>query len=315
MGKSERKEVVCYWCLTLRINGINILRIVLAVGWEIVSSLSQEASFFMYDKQYYLRRADNAVEGPYDVVTLLCRYRAGKYPGNTSIYDEQIDQWMPINRGIVEVEKELRFPMPSSQTYSSSMLNLPSVHDDILFHPCDPGMSDVNPLKGRKIPSENFLDAFFWLLCSLSVLFLLSLILFSTSRFFPVYLLVAMLAPLVIKILFFTRLYKAWEVLQNLHDPKIPTPGKAVGFLFIPLYNIYWVFVTFCRIAPLGNKLLRRPKYISRWPFVIYSVSICSFWLIPVWGIVADVIFIPILLYYINKLIITYKRYISVLYS
>jgi hypothetical protein len=278
----------------------------------------------MYDKQYYLRRADNAVEGPYDVVTLLCRYRAGKYPADTFICAEQMDQWMPINRGIVEVEKELRSPMPSSHTYPSSMSNFPSVHDDILFHPCNSDMAYVDPLNGKEIPSGAFRDAFFWLVCILSVLSLLPFILMVAAGVSDVYeyllyspiTLVAMVASLVVKVLFFTRIYKTWEFLQNLHDPKIPTPGKAIGFLFIPLYNIYWVFVTFCKIAPLGNKLLKRPNYIPRWPFVTYSFVVC---LLPseiyVWPLVVHAVFSIIVLYYINKLMITYKRYISALYS
>ncbi len=36
-------------------------------------------------------------------------------------------------------------------------------------------------------------------------------------------------------------LYRAWYALQDGHART--TPGKAVGFMFIPFYNFYWMFV------------------------------------------------------------------------
>jgi hypothetical protein len=38
-------------------------------------------------------------------------------------------------------------------------------------------------------------------------------------------------------------LYKAWQVIQD-GQPRT-TPGKAVGFLFIPFFNLYWMFVAY----------------------------------------------------------------------
>lgn len=38
-------------------------------------------------------------------------------------------------------------------------------------------------------------------------------------------------------------LYRYWRVMQPYTT--LTTPGKAVGFLFIPFYNLYWVFVAY----------------------------------------------------------------------
>ncbi len=35
-------------------------------------------------------------------------------------------------------------------------------------------------------------------------------------------------------------LYKMWDAIQD--GPARTTPGKAVGFMFIPLFNLYWMF-------------------------------------------------------------------------
>jgi len=40
--------------------------------------------------------------------------------------------------------------------------------------------------------------------------------------------------------IFNTVVYKAWEAIQNGHART--SPGKAVGFLFIPCFSLYWMF-------------------------------------------------------------------------
>ena len=55
----------------------------------------------------------------------------------------------------------------------------------------------------------------------------------------PVYILAVVFAMIL--------LFKCWKALPEAH--RKTTPGKAVGFLFIPLYNFYWVFVSFPALA------------------------------------------------------------------
>ena len=52
-------------------------------------------------------------------------------------------------------------------------------------------------------------------------------------------------------------LHRAWKVLQVLPGVR-STPGKAVGFLFIPLFNIYWLFVCYYGWAQDYNILKQR---------------------------------------------------------
>jgi len=49
-------------------------------------------------------------------------------------------------------------------------------------------------------------------------------------------------------------LYKAWAAIQG--DYARTTPGKAVGFLFIPVFNLYWLFQAFWGYARDYNKSL-----------------------------------------------------------
>ena len=45
----------------------------------------------------------------------------------------------------------------------------------------------------------------------------------------------------------FVLLYKFWRLVPA--NEAETTPGKAVGLLFIPFFNIYWTYVAFCKLS------------------------------------------------------------------
>lgn len=57
-------------------------------------------------------------------------------------------------------------------------------------------------------------------------------------------------------ILQFIYLYRAWDCLQP--GGATVTPGKAIGFLFIPFFNIYWFFVAYGQLAKEWNAVVSR---------------------------------------------------------
>jgi hypothetical protein len=57
-------------------------------------------------------------------------------------------------------------------------------------------------------------------------------------------------------------LHKAWSATQSLRnlserDHAMPTPGEAVGLLFIPVLNVGWLFVACVGLAVRANRLHR----------------------------------------------------------
>lgn len=50
-------------------------------------------------------------------------------------------------------------------------------------------------------------------------------------------------------------LYRFWQLIQD--GKARTTPGKAVGFMFIPFFNFYWVFVAFWGLAKDMNAYVR----------------------------------------------------------
>ncbi len=57
-------------------------------------------------------------------------------------------------------------------------------------------------------------------------------------------------------VVFSVLLYKVWALIQDGHART--TPERAVGFLFIPFFNLYWVFVAVHGLAVDLEQYLRR---------------------------------------------------------
>jgi hypothetical protein len=56
-------------------------------------------------------------------------------------------------------------------------------------------------------------------------------------------------------VIFYILLYRYWELIQD-GNPQT-TPGKAVGFCFIPFFNFYWNFVAIRGLAQDMNRYCR----------------------------------------------------------
>ena len=66
--------------------------------------------------------------------------------------------------------------------------------------------------------------------------------------------------------------YRAWTLLQA--GDVMTTPGKAVGFLFIPIFNLYWLFKVSYGFATTYNKLfvkgVEESNSLSTGIFIVY---------------------------------------------
>jgi len=68
---------------------------------------------------------------------------------------------------------------------------------------------------------------------------------FATEEPFPGVLIILMgfCAVIYSSVIMAIMVYKMWKAIQDGHART--TPGKAVGFLFIPFFNLYWIFQAF----------------------------------------------------------------------
>ena len=68
--------------------------------------------------------------------------------------------------------------------------------------------------------------------------------------------------------------YKMWKAIQDGHART--TPGKAVGFLFIPFFNYYWIFQAFWGFSVDYNAYIERHSIaVAKLPvnlFLTYAI-------------------------------------------
>jgi hypothetical protein len=67
----------------------------------------------------------------------------------------------------------------------------------------------------------------------------------------------------------FVKIYRAWALIQPLRridrgEVDMPTPGAAVGLLFVPFFNLYWNFVALYGLATRANKFMVRSGIDAR---------------------------------------------------
>ena len=103
-----------------------------------------------------------------------------------------------------------------------------------------------------------------------------------TTAFFLAGLALSVLAAIVALVL----LYRAWAQIQDgFHRT---TPGKAVGFLVIPLFNLYWVFIALVSLATGLNAFTSRHRIDAPRTIPGLAIAYCVLILcisIPIFGI------------------------------
>jgi hypothetical protein len=86
--------------------------------------------------------------------------------------------------------------------------------------------------------------------------------------------------------IWYLLLYKAWVVIQD--GKASTTPEKAVGYIFIPLYDFYWVFRAWYGLARDYN------RYVARYAFKAFKMREGLFLAFCILSICVPVLSIPI---------------------
>lgn len=100
----------------------------------------------------------------------------------------------------------------------------------------------------------------------------------SLSIGFILALIIGIITSMFSAILFYIYLYRAWTCLQA-GAPRT-TPGKAVGFLFIPFFNIYWFFVAINGLPKDWNRVvssyedLKTAPRLNETTFLLFCIGI-----------------------------------------
>lgn len=92
-------------------------------------------------------------------------------------------------------------------------------------------------------------------------------------------------------------MYRMWNQIQD--GPHRTTPGTAVGLLFVPLFNLYWIFVAYYGLAVDLNRYTSQKQIAA--PRVVEGLSMASCILlictcIPCLGALVAIVYLPLAL-------------------
>lgn len=91
-------------------------------------------------------------------------------------------------------------------------------------------------------------------------------------------------------IFWYVSLYRVWSMIPGKY--RSISPAKAVGYCFIPFYNIYWYFIAYGRLADDVNRYIiytKREGYSEIKLSKVLAISYCIFYILS---------FIPYLYYF-----------------
>jgi hypothetical protein len=166
-------------------------------------------------------------QGPIDEGTIQQLMQNRIVNANTMVWQVGMPAWAPLQ------STSLQALVPVS--------NLPPAAPPSALYSGVPYGYQVMPQAVINAGSLNQLFMVFWILLAVSLPLAFIIIGFFT----------AIAAGVIAYIL----LYRYWQVIQ---DGNVrTTPGKAVGYSFIPFFNFYWVFTAFHGLAQDMNRYAR----------------------------------------------------------
>jgi hypothetical protein len=182
----------------------------------------------------------NQQQGPVkeDVLKTLLQDRT--IDGSTLVWKEGMAQWTPL----AQTELARLIPTPTSMPTAAPVV------------PATPGYyqpynAQLQKPAAERIKELNYTFNAWWILLVsgvgailigvlISTLLLLGTTSSSTDFLVGLFSFLGVLALIAATVLQYILTYRYWETIQSIH-PRT-TPGKAVGYMFIPFFSIYWIW-------------------------------------------------------------------------
>jgi hypothetical protein len=175
---------------------------------------------------YY--ESNNQKQGPVNQDTIIGLFHNGVIDSSTRVCKEGTQDWKHL-----------------SETEFRSQIQEPNQKENSL-----------KQIKNRQVKLSTLRSLFRWWVA----LFISTLFFWVENFFFAIgnnvnfVSWVSNLISLTFAVLSLILLFKYWQINQDGYSKT--TPGKAVGFLFIPLFNIYWAFIAYGGLAGDQNQFI-----------------------------------------------------------
>lgn len=123
----------------------------------------------------------------------------------------------------------------------------------------------------------------------------------SIQRVNLVIVILANIGMFVQAVLFLIYLYKCWSLIHDGRRTRT-TPDRAVGFLFIPLFNYYWMFVALGSLPGEMNAYAKRHQIPARHAYGLPAMLACVLFILLVIPVFRWVILLPFAMLYLFTL-------------
>lgn len=204
------------------------------------------------NKMWYYQR-DNRQNGPIELVEVKRLITEGQINHETMVWQEGMTDWKPAG------QTELLGSLP-----------------EVASPPAAPPPIEEKSQQLNDIERLNNWFLIFWICLAAGI---------------PLSFVVIGLAGIIASVVFYCLiLHKCWSLIPT--DLAKTTPSKAVGFLFIPFFNLYWNFVAYYGLAQAINIETRRKKIsdkkVNEGLCIAYCILICCT-IIPYVGVLASI--------------------------
>lgn len=178
---------------------------------------------------YY--NVNNQPTGPIDDAAMQNLVKSGAIAPTTLVWQEGMAQWQTLGMTALAPLAPVANTPPVAPMQAYQPTQVPNY-----------GMA-VKPA-AMQIKEMNDMFMWYWI-CLIGIL------------------ITAGLSAIASMVLFYVILYRAWGLIQDGYART--TPGKAIGFCFIPFYNFYWMFEAIPGLVKdMNNFIARRNLPIQR---------------------------------------------------
>ena len=135
-----------------------------------------------------------------------------------------------------------------------------------------PKIRDYNKINGPSIKPRMLKNLFFvWIMFSaLNLIYKFFTVFVPNNTSLIVFNYIGSVISLSAVIMSYILLYCFWQIIQDGHA-RI-TPGRAIGFLFIPIFNIYWFFRIFLVLSLDQNRYITE-QYIDKPDVTVHKAN------------------------------------------
>ncbi len=202
---------------------------------------------------YY--NVNNQPTGPVDDATIQSLIKSGAVLPTTLVWQEGMPNWQTVNSTSLAVILAAPAPIPMNNIPTQAAPMVVAQQPSIGTVPPQPQMGYPQGVPGGYPPVQPAYPSYQYKPAAMQIKELEDLFMWFWICLIGMIPTVGF-SSIASLVLFFIILNRSWSLIQDGYART--TPGKAVGFCFIPFFNFYWFFEAFGGLAKDTNSFIYR---------------------------------------------------------